>query len=88
MQTNLKPEHGTVTVGGVVINIMQEPYPDNGCYRSVGMSDAQIAAAGGVDNISLPSDAYYQLYWDIVDPDCDDGADACDWDDVDATLCE
>lgn len=84
--SDLKKEYGTVTVNGMAVNILQLPYIDGDVYRAVGMTDDQIEAAGGIDNVVLPCDAHYQLTWDIINPDAEDESDACDWDDVDATL--
>lgn len=85
--SDLKKEHGTVTVEGVTINILQPPYLDGDVYQAVGMTDAQIEEAGGLGNVVLPCDAHYQLTWDIANPDAEDESEACDWDDVGATLC-
>ena len=86
--SELSLENGTVKADGAEIHILHVPHINGDCYESVGMTDAQIKAAGGLENILLPTDAYYQLRWDIIDPDCGDESDACDWDDVYATLCQ
>jgi len=86
--SDLKKEYGTVTVDGQVINILQNPYLNGDVYRSVGMTDKQIEDAGGIDNVVLPCDSYYQLSWDVINPNCEDESEACDWDDVSAELCE
>lgn len=62
--SDYKKEYGKVTIDGLIINIIQNPYPADGGYRSVGMTDRQIEAAGGLAEISLPSDEYYDLFWD------------------------
>lgn len=63
--SDYKKEYGKVTIDGLIINIMQNPYPTyGGRYRSVGMTDRQIEAAGGLAEISLPSDEYYDIFWD------------------------
>lgn len=54
---------------GVIVKLMQDAYPcDHG-------SRYQALASG--------NDGYrYLIYWDVIDPYCEDGADACAWHDV------
>lgn len=84
---NLKKEYGTVRVDGVVVHILQLPYLDGDAYKAIGMTGYQIEKAGGIENVDLPCDAHYRLTWDVINPDAEDESEACDWDDVDATLC-
>lgn len=81
-------DNGSVVVDGKTIHILQVPHLNGDCYIAVGMTDEQIEAAGGMDNILLPTDAYYHLTWDVIDANADDESDAADWDDVYATLCQ
>lgn len=82
----LSKTNGSVIVDGKTIHILQTPYLDGDCYSAVGMTDEQIEAAGGMDSISLPSDAYYQLSWGIIDANAEDESCAADWGDVIAEL--
>ena len=84
--SDLSKNNGSVFVAGKEVHILQVPHLNGDHYSAVGMTDEQIMAAGGVDNISLPSDAYYRLSWDVIDAEADDESDAADWDDVTAEL--
>ena len=54
---------------GVIVKLIEDAYPsDHG-------SSYQALASGN-------DGCQYMLYWDVVDPYCDDGANACNWDDV------
>ena len=73
-------EYGTVESDEKTIHILQNPYITGDGYRSVGMTDEQIEEAGGLDEINLGVDHHYTIMWDIINPDCEDESEACDWD--------
>lgn len=57
----------TITHDGKTLNIQQEAYPatdGSNTYWAHATDDA------GND---------YRVIWDVINPDADDGSDACDW---------
>jgi hypothetical protein len=63
-------DYGEVNYQGKQLKITQQPYPD-------GTSDAPVYRASAEDS----DGSTYRVMWPMTDPDADDGADACDWDD-------
>ncbi len=65
-------EWGTVNFNGIEIVIMQQPYISDYCHHH-----GQFYTATGQDAIGNN----YEIAWPVINEDCEDESEACDWDD-------
>ena len=73
-----KTKNGSCTVEDVDYILLQQAYPENDQSAECGYSYCALAkkAAQWDDD-----DAdHYMIYWDVIDVECDDESNACDWD--------
>jgi len=68
MTNQIKNNHGTVTHNNKTLTLTQDAY-----MTSNGSRDYYRAHAVDANNNE------YYIIWDIVDADCDDESNACDW---------
>ena len=67
-------DFGTVTFDGIELKLTQLPYLTAVLRCGYGTMDCYIASA-----IDPKTDKLYEIMWPIINPDCDDESDACDW---------
>ena len=67
-------DYGTTTYNGVTLTLRQQAYLDVTYYRGRN-GDAVYAATANDASGNL-----WRVEWEIINHDCDDESNACDWD--------
>lgn len=66
----LEKEFGTYEHKGKPLYLIQDSYPSNICGHELEYTAVAIDNNGNM----------YHVIWEMIDPDAEDGADTCNWD--------